>query len=272
MVYLAYVLIALALIVIGVIVYKKIPQLRMIDVASIPKERARQVKEQLILQKFNRKGGAKLRSVSKSTSGAMRGVSKIGRRAVQRLYRMEQYYQKLKRNASEGQHAYNSDVMHRLMGEAETLIKAEEFIPAEKIFIDIISHNPKSADAYEGLGNLYIKSKQLEQARETLRFALKLAPTDASINASLGELEVAEGNDKVALEHFKQAVEKRSKNPRYLDYYIEAALKAGSLKDAREGIKALKEVNADNQKIGEFEARFQKKKEAYVSKTTKSTE
>jgi tetratricopeptide (TPR) repeat protein len=272
MFYVTLIIIVGLLIVIGVVVIKKIPQLRIIDVTSIPKERVRQVKEQLILQKFNRKGGAKLRSVGKSTATAMRGISKVGRRAVQRLYKMEEYYQKLKHTASEGQHAYSNETIYKLLAEAETLVKAEEYIPAEKLYIDIISHNPKSVDAYEGLGNLYIDSKQHEQARETLRFALKLAPMDASVNVSLGELEMAEGNAKVALGHFKKAIEKRTKNPRYLDYYIEAALQAGSLKDARQGIKALKEVNAENKKIKEFERRFQKKKDVYISKTSKSTD
>lgn len=272
MTWVAIILIILSVIVILAVVVKKIPQLRIIDVSSIPQERERQVKDQLILKRLNRTGGAKLRVVGKAAQSGVRTASKYGRRAVQRLYKMEQYYQKLKRTASEGQNAYGVDVVNEKINEAQSFEKQNEYIPAEKIYIDIISHNPKSIDAYEGLGNLYIKSGQLEQARETLKFTLRLAPDDASVNVSLAELEIAEGNHKVALDYLRKAVDKRSKNPKYIDFYIEAALESGSLKDARKGIQALKQVNSENKKIEEFEKRFQEKKATYIAKTDGSKE
>lgn len=260
-------LILVALMVIGVVVYRKVPQLRVIDVDSIPKERERKVKESLILQKFRRTGGAKLQGTAKAASAVVTAVSRQGRRAVQKLYRLEQYYQKLKRSQDEGVHRYSDETIKARLEEAMALQKQEEFIPAEKIYIDIFSHNPKSVDGYEALGNMYLASGQLDQARETLLFALRLSPDDASLNVSLAEIELKLGEPKKALPFLKRAVEKRSKNPRYLDYYIETALEVGSLKDAREGIQALKEVNPENKKIEEFEKRFQEKKDAYIQKT-----
>ena len=127
-------------------------------------------------------------------------------------------------------------------------------------------------DGYEGLGNMYLTSGQLDQARETFMFALRLSPDDASVNVSLGEIELRQGEPKHALPYFRKAVERRSKNPRYLDYLIDVALQVGSLKDARKGIQTLKEVNPENKKINEFEARFQKKKEEYVIRTSSSEE
>lgn len=261
-----------ALGVIGFVLYRKFPQLRVIDVDSIRKERERKVKEQLILSKFQRTGGAKLQKVAKASSGAVYSISRHGRRAVQKLYRLEQYYQKLKHSSNEGMHSYSNETIRTRLEEADALIKQEEYIPAEKIFIDIISHNPKSVDGYEGLGNMYLTSGQLDQARETFMFALRLSPDDASVNVSLGEIELRQGEPKHALPYFRKAVERRSKNPRYLDYFIDVALQVGSLKDARKGIQTLKEVNPENKKINEFEARFQKKKEEYVSRTSSSEE
>ncbi len=261
-----------AIVVMVVVVIRKIPQLRVIDVDSIAKERERKIKEKIILSKIKRSGGAKLGAVAKTSVGAVNTVSKYGRRAVQRLYHLEQYYQKLRRSSTEGIHAYDTDRIRQRIEEAQELIRDEEFIPAEKIFIDIISHNPKSVDAYEGLGNMYIKSGQIDQARETLSFALRLSPEDASVRVSLAELELLQENHQAALPHLRAAVQKRSKNPKYLDFYIDTALKVGSLKDARKGITALKEVNPENTKIKEFEERFTKKKEAYIRKTSASTE
>lgn len=255
-----------------ILLIRKIPHLRVISVESIPKERVRKVKEQIILQKFQRMSSTKLRFFAHIFFVAGKWFSRIGRRMVQRLYAIEQYYSKLKRSASEGQHAYDLETIHRLVREAETLRAKDEGIPAEKIYIDIISHNPKSVDGYEGLGNLYLSNAQFDQAKETLQFALRLSPNDASVLVSLAELELKFDQAKSAVSYLRRAIQKRSKNPKYLDFYIEASLKAGSLKDAREGIRLLKAVNPENQKIQDFEARFLKQKEAYMSKTQGAAE
>lgn len=266
----ALVVIFLSLCLLFVLCLRAIPRLRVIDVQSIQKEKVKAMKEEIIFQKLTRKSSGAFSKVSKGSTTAVRVASKYGRRAVQRLYALEQYYQKLTRMAEEGQHTYDKERVRKLVDEAEELMKQDEFIPAEKIFIDIISHNPKSIDAYEGLGNLYRKNKQYDQARETLSFSLKLAPNDASVHAALGEIELMLENPGKALEHLQKSVKKRSKNPKYLDYYIEAALQAGSLKDAREGMTKLREVNPENKKLEEFQERFDDLKEQYIAKTNET--
>ena len=266
------VLLAFGLLVIIVLLVRAMPKLRVISVESIPKERVRRVKEKIILQKMQRMGGKRFGAISKFLLATGQAITRTGRRIVQRLYAIEQHYEKQKRASSEGVHAYDTETVTRLVKEAEELVSKEETIPAEKIYIDIISHNPKSVDAYEGLGNLYLSNDQLDQARETLQFALRLSPDDASILVSLAELELKNENPKAAVVHLRKAILKRAKNPKYLDFYIEASLKAGSLKDAQEGIHMLKEVNPENQKIEDFEERFSKQKEVYSTKTHTSDE
>ena len=267
------ILILVCLGLIGVIFFHKIPQLRVMDISSLPKERERQVKEQLILSKLQRTSGAKWMRMARASSAAVAFFSKYGRRAVQKLYRIEQYYQKLKRSSEEGVHHYSEETIRTRLDAAADLIRQDEYIPAEKIFIDIISHNPKSVHGYEALGNMYLANDQLDQARETFSFALRLSPDDASINVSLADLEMKRGNAKQALPYIQKAIEKRPKNPRYLDYYIEVSLQTGSLKDAQVGIQALKEVNPENKKIVGFEERLQEKKVEYLNKTSsESTE
>lgn len=250
-----------------VVALRHIPDLRVIDVKTISHERSRELKEKLIMDKFERGARSKWRVVAGVSHTVVRGASRVGRRAVQKLYAIEQYYQKLNRNATEGQHAYTMETVKKMTDEAIRLIREEEYIPAEKIYIDIISHNPRSVDAYEGLGNMYLVKKDFDQSRETLLFVLRLSPNDASVNVSLAELELVQGRPKAALSYLRKAVAKRSKNPKYLDLYIDSALVAGSLKDARSGIQMLKKVNPDNQKIPDFEARFDKLKAEYITKT-----
>lgn len=238
------------------VLWRKMPQVRMIDVASIPTERAKRLKEQIILQKFERVGAEKLGVAAKAARQGVTVASKLGRRAVQRLYAIEQHYQKLKNVAEGHEGAANPETVKRLLAEAEEYVRQEEYIPAEKRYIEIISHNPKHAKAYEGLGNLYLWNKQYAQARETLLFTLRISPNDASVFMSLAEVELAEDNPKKALEYFRRCVELRPNNPKFIDRYVEAAFVANVSDDARKGIAMLKEANPENQKIGEFEERL----------------
>lgn len=89
------ILIGLALCVIFVIVLRKVPQLRIINPDSIPKEKVRRLKEQLVMDRLNRVKNAKVGGVTKAAKGAAKKVSKVGRRAVQKVYALEQYYAKM---------------------------------------------------------------------------------------------------------------------------------------------------------------------------------
>ncbi len=246
------ILFGLSLLAAVVLLARKIPQLRVLDVSTIREEREKQLKERIILERFERLRREKLGGVSKIFLGLWNGLSKAGRRLVQRLYRVEQYYQRLRQPTSG---AADPNAVKRLLDQAGEFVHQDELIQAEKVYIEVISHHPKNVEAYEGLGNLYVRNRQHEQARETLRFALRLDPKNASVLMSLGQLESADGQKKEALEHLRAAVDLRPKNPKYLDAFVEAALAAESTADAKRGIGLLKEVNPDNQNIADFEAR-----------------
>jgi len=241
--------------ILGWILFGKIYMLRVIDVSTIPKEKERQTKERLLWQRFSRLQSGKVSGVVRVAHHVGKDISRAGRRLVQRLYSLEQYYQKLRKEAEGGEEGMSEEVVKRLMEEAEALVKQEEYIPAEKKYIEIISHHPKHIKAYEGLGHLYLRNTQLAQARETFQFAERLNEKDASVQMSLAELELLEERPQVALAHVRRAVDIRPRNPRYLDAYIEAAFLVKSLEDIKKGITRLKEVNPENQKIEEWEVK-----------------
>lgn len=242
--------------------FKKMPELKRIDVDSLKQEQERLVKNRILKQRLERIQSSKLGGVEKAARKAGTEISRQGRRLVQRLYKMEQYYQKLQKDSGQENDQYGKEVIKRLMDEADEFIKQDEFIPAEKKYIEIISHNPKCVEAYEGLGNMYIKNKQYDQARETLKFALRLDEEDASVNMSLAELELALGNAKEALPIAKKAVEIRKRNPKYVDIYITVALAAKATEDIEKGIRLMKEVNPENRKIEEFESKLKELQES----------
>lgn len=246
----------LSVLVIVVMLIRAIPKLVVIDVETIPKERSRKIKEQIIMKRFVRMRNEKVGKFAKAAQGVVKETSRWGRRAVQKLYKLEQQYKKLQQTAGAGMKVLDDDTVKRLIDEAEDLIRQDEFIPAEKKYIEVISHNPKNIDAYEGLGNLYLKSKSYGQARETLSFALKISPDDASVHMSMAELEIHEENNRAALNHLRKCYEKRPKNPKYLDMYLEVALDEKSFDDASIALNVLREVNPENTKIPEWEERL----------------
>jgi tetratricopeptide (TPR) repeat protein len=251
------ILIGLALVGIGVVIVRKIPALTVIDVSTIPEEKTRRVKERIILERFQRLQSERLGRVLKIVAAGGKALAGLGRRIVQRLYHLEQYYQKLKQGSVPGVHAVNPETIKRLLDDAENFLRQEEYVQAEKRYIEVISHNPKHVEAYEGLGNLYLKVRNFEQARETLAFALRLDSENASIQMSMAELELAVANPRSALEHLRKATTIRPKNPKYLDAYIETALTLKETEDATRGIGLLKEVNPENQKLPDFEKRLE---------------
>ena len=250
------IVLSISFLVIILVLFKKIPHLRIIDTSLLKEEKVNKIKERIILQRVDRLKHEKLGKVGKAMVSVMASLSRGGRCAVQKLYAPYQYYKKLQQAVPGTSNKLDVEAVRKLLEEAENLRQQEEYVLAEKKYIEVISHNPKHIKAYEGLGNLYLEVKQYEQARETLGFTLRLSPDDASVNMSMAELEIAQGNPKTAVEYVRKAVAKRPSNPKYLDMYIESAFAAKMVKDASLGIAKIKEANPENAKITDFEERL----------------
>ncbi|MBI2551258.1 tetratricopeptide repeat protein [Candidatus Uhrbacteria bacterium] len=230
-----------------------IPRLRLVNPDSMEKVRVRKLKEQIVLTRLSRVKEAKIGGLLRGAAMAIKGVSLLGRRAVQKVYALEQYYTKVQKMQESGGGGMSDDAVKQLFREADDLLRKEEFLAAEKRYIEVISHRPKYAPAYEKLGNLYLKSKQLTSARETLSFAIRLSPKDPSLLMSMGELSLAESKPAEAVVSLRQAVELRPSNPKYIDAYTEASIAARLLEDIQKGIALMKEANPENAKLAGWE-------------------
>jgi tetratricopeptide (TPR) repeat protein len=248
------ILIVISLVVSLVIVVRKIPQLRIMDVLSLPEEKFRQVKEFLLQQRFQRVAKERFGFLINFGAKAWKESSRQGRRLMQKVYSIEQHYRKMQKASAPV--SSDAETIRKMMEEAEALVGKEEYFEAEKIYIEILSQFPKHVKAYEALGNLYVLDRKYNQARETFNFALKLKQDDASIHTALGELEMKENNPTLALAEFAKAIEIRPNSPRYLDFFIESAIAAKNVAEAKRGVEKLREVNPDNQKIVDFDERI----------------
>lgn len=200
---------------------------------------------------------------------------------------MTERQKKRLKNLAEGE---ASEMVEARLRAAERLAEEDRYEEAEQVYIDVIRMDNKHAGAYRGLGKVYMKNGQHTEAEETFKFLLKLTPDDDTIYVKLGQNAQAAGdrekaigyyergveaNEQVPLRHFelaelyrengqhtealreyKKAVELESNNPRYLDGLLDFTIVLGKVKDAKELLRELKEVNPENQKLEEFEERI----------------
>lgn len=67
-----------------------------------------------------------------------------------------------------------------------------DFEAAEKVYIEIISKDPKNHRAYKGLGKIYKRQRNFKDAEASFKQVLKLEPGDQEAKQELKELEEME--------------------------------------------------------------------------------
>lgn len=272
------------------VIGRKFPQLRLIDLSTLAKERHAQVKSRIMKDRFDRSMG---RLKSRTGTAAARAKGRIGRayeKLYRRLKRMEEKYEEESPTPPEAREARNN----RLLAEAERLIEEERLEDAEERYIEVLRLDPHSIDAYRGLAEIYISQKAYDQAKEVLEFLLKLDKSDAraferlgaverfrgnfreaearflesislagnvaSYRAELAELYLRTGEPEKAWEQLKIALEKEPYNPKYLDYFLEASILVGDAEAASEALEALETANPENQKLEDLRERVEELK------------
>lgn len=250
------VLVVLLFVCVGVVIWlgmKKLPELRVVDPASSKEAKAKELKYTILRKRLERIGGEHAATLKRSVLVPLgTGLQGAVRRVAGKLTAIERKYAEKAKGGGEMLH--NPEVLRALVREAEGLMDEERYDAAEKKLIEVVSHDPKNVAAYEHLGRLYLMTKDLNGARETFQFLAKLSPKDASVLASLGEVAEAEGRTDDAQRFYKQALDVSPNNPKYIDFYISAVIAAGDAHEATSALEHLREVNPENQKIGEFEA------------------
>lgn len=238
--------------ILGWLIWRKWPQLRIVDPSSSKESKTKRLKYDLMRKRVERTGGKHIKTINKSVVQPLgSGIQNVFRRFAGKLTAVERAYKERQKKA--GNISVDSDTIKKLLDEGEKLMQDESWDRAEKKFIEVISGDSKNVMAYESLGRLYLQKKDFELASETFQFLTKLSPEDPSVIASLGEVEERLGRHKKAFEHFKKAHKLSPNNPKYLDFFIEAAIQIDDKLQALDALDHLKKVNPANKKIPLFE-------------------
>ncbi len=279
------ILVAAGVALIWSVLVKKFPQLKLIDLSTMAKERHAEVKSRIMKDRFDRSLGAlagKTATVTAKASGRVKGLYE---RAYGSLKKMEE-------KMDGGKPAAKLPAADPAAGleEAQKACQEERYEDAERLYIELLKRDAKHVDAYRGLAELYIDQKLYDQAAETLEFLLRLTGDDDRALGRLGQVEASRGNFQEAearylrsielssnatayradlgrvylaagearksQEQFRIALQAEPHHPKYLDYFLEASILVGDPDSAREALGALEEVNPENAKLADFRARI----------------
>lgn len=266
-----------------IIVARKFPQLTMIDVDALPKERDRQKKMELIERRVLRSVSGWWSGVREKASGPLGHVGEAFREAYERALAAERRFA-TKPSVTP---VVIREKINSLMSEAALLAKESRFAEAETRFIEVIRLNSRHVGAYRGLGEAYVELKQWAQAKETMEFLIRTVARsgcaharaaqarrfdikEITCNASqaehaemardylmLGGVCQESGDLRCAQRSFECALVFEPNNPRYLDLFLEACILVGDREKGMVAFGKLKEANPDNQKLTSLQERLE---------------
>lgn len=280
-----------------VLMVRKLPQLRVLDVEALPEEKDRKKKEKLLEERFSRallpwkgrlqKGWGVVAEYFERVRDWFRMyVSRVADR-----YRSEHGKVVKKRFFAQSSRDRQRQ-LHTLLDEADELRHNEHTVAAEEKYIAAIALSPKSVRAYKGLGKIYFVQEKLAEAKETFQFAAQLEPQDDIPLAFLGRIAKAQHRWEEALGYFQRALklqpdvakrwidlaeccremgdkdeqakegylkarELEPRNPAVLDQVIQFAVKTRDKSLAQETLSQMQEVNPENQKLPELKEAVQ---------------
>lgn len=249
------IILVVAIVVIVLLALKHLNEVSAIDVSTDPKRNVRDQKMNMYVKRISRLGSERTKTAKTAADTVSRGFKKTVKGFYKRAQALERHYKRLQKETQQGV-AGTREVRESLRKEAVELVEKGSYAAAEQRLIELLSLDQKNPDVYEILGNLYVKMRQWDQAKQTFQYAHALVPDDASIITSLGELAMRDGETKEAVSFFNTAVDLKPNNPKYLDFLIESSILADNRKLALKGLKLLKKSNAENKKIPEFENRI----------------
>ena len=280
---------------IGYIIWSKLPQLSNLDVVNLPQEKTNRKKNEIILRRLETKSreakeklGTKLQPLQ-SIWGQWQLKFRVYVGKIERLLHHEEMV-KTKQEISQLSDEEVGNKLGNLIKEAQQHLELNNFDQAEQTFISAVKIDPKSADAYRGLAETYLKRGSREEAKQTFSFLLQLEPENdavmvrlaqmaeednnvddaiqyyqqaAVINdalsprfAHLAELLLKVGQNEIAKEAIMQAVELEPQNPKYLDFLLETAILCQDKKLAGEVFNQLRMANPENSKLVDFKYRI----------------
>ncbi len=268
---------------------KKFPLAARVDIANLAETKQQEIKKNMLEQRLRRL----LLERTKIWRTKVQALLKVLKNILLGLYhdlleKEKQLLNKRRQSKSAAVVGMNSlqQRLSDLLIAAQEHMKKDEFVEAERKFLEIISLDPKNIDAFEGLGDIYVELKKYNEAKEVFKFLLRLSNAEAYFHNKLGQVARAQGHLQEAeaqfrlsvetsnqnanylynladvfvmeneydqaVEYFEKALALEPKNPKYLDALLNISIIRKDKVRAGQILNVLKEVNPENNKISEW--------------------
>jgi len=261
--------------VIAVIVFRKLPVLRTLDVSTVPEAKSAQLRDRILLERIKRQTSAGEKMMKERAApfvskilGAIKGV-------FRKIYELEQKYQEQAFSKTSMSPAELNAKLKSLFEESQSLLKSDRYSEAEKFLIEIISLDPKNVEAYTQLAGVYSHLKELKQELEIRQFIVKLkskagkfivkenergekvkvldnAHSLAESYSDIGSVYQKLDKFDQSLINYERALELERNSPKFLDQAIELCVQLKNKDLGWDLFKRLESSNPDNQKLRDF--------------------
>lgn len=247
-----------------VIVGRKLPRLKTLNVETIPAERELRLKQRILATRLRRR----LRALGEGIAAWARPF--FGR-LTQRMKRLPHWIKELeaayRRPAAPAATPPASAELSALLEAAEQLQARGDHAAAEDQLMQVVARDPRHVGAYEQLGTLYLASRDYAKAREVYSYLLKLlrrhppAGNNVKSRAAAYQLNVATaylelGRKAQALQAARKAATLEPNNPRILDFLLKISILVKDKALAETTWQALHQADPDNAKLDELRAQI----------------
>jgi len=261
----SFILIIICLALILSIVLKKFPALAILNVADMPAEKEAKFKEQLLRQKVER-------DLSRVGGTLGRVWLFLANRWARFLERTHSELKKTKQSYRLGlvlPYAEKQKRIKELKLNVEETLKKEDLATTEEKLIEIISLDQKNLNAFFRLAGLYADERKWPEARQTYKYALKLARQHRDDETVMNELSLPEiyfslarmekdcDNLDAALENTREALDLEPNNPRFLDLILDLSIMKKDKALAQETWQKLAAVNPENNKLAAWQEQIE---------------
>lgn len=267
--------IVLCLGVIAFIYLRKFPKTRTLDVQTVPAARRAEVRDRILLERIKRNSDWGKSLVIKGLIPVGRIFKVVVKKLFSKIYDLEEKYKKQAASQAPLKRSQLNNKVVQLIAVAQKLFRDGKYQEAEKIYIEIISLDPKNIEAYEGLNDVYLEIKEYPQALQTAEFILKLVSRQstqlikkdengksftvisnahelADSYCDLGYIYGLLDQQEQMAENYYRALEVEPNNPRNISLMLEIYIAQGKKSQALDLLADLERVNPENQRLKEF--------------------
>src|SRR3989338_387043 len=235
------IIIILALGAILIVAARHLPQDANLDVGSLPEEREARLKSSILETRLLRKANnfwKKVNIVFVPLARFFGAWYKIGLKQIRVLERTYRFHTASPLPDTSKKSELN---LQELLDKARSAFEAGKLTEAEGDYLEALKLNAGVLAAYEGLGKIYIKRQEWDQARETFEYVTKNWPQHDQAFALLALVEEIAGNLAKAKNLYLHAL---SINNQVLEYHLNLSEVYQSLGDNEKSLSSLQKAQA----------------------------